>query len=90
MDKILIFGGTGFLGMNLIREYISDYDIYIFSRDEAKQWKVYNEYPSVKCFLGDIRDRRRVERTINRIRMIRKYLTVMSENVLTIFPETRH
>lgn len=67
MNKLLIFGGTGFLGKNLIKSYIDKYDIYVFSRDEAKQWKLFNEYKKINCFLGDIRDYYRVEKIINRV-----------------------
>jgi len=62
--KLLITGGTGFLGQALTRyllEY-TDLDVVIYSRDEYKQWIMSSEIPSerVKYVLGDVRDRDRI------------------------------
>ncbi len=58
--KILITGGTGSLGNDLI-EHIAKYDpkkIIIYSRDENKQYHMQNKYkyPFLEFELGDIRD----------------------------------
>ena len=34
--RIIITGGTGFLGRNLIKRYYDRNEITVFSRDEAK------------------------------------------------------
>ena len=69
-DKsILITGGTGSFGKALISYLLNSNEcpkrIIIFSRDELKQWelqKVYpeEEYPQLRFFLGDIRDKYRL------------------------------
>jgi len=69
--RILIFGGTGYLGSNLVRKYLETDDlggqhaVYVFSRDEAKQWELQNRYPKIECVLGDIRDKEAVCRAVS-------------------------
>lgn len=67
---ILITGGTGSLGKKLVRVIARKYKpckLIIFSRDELKQfemsqaWSV-KEYPFIKYFLGDVRDKDRLMR----------------------------
>ncbi len=55
--KILIFGGTGSLGKTLVSKFIDEYDIFVFSRDEAKHVAIKQLYPQVRCLIGDVRDR---------------------------------
>ena len=55
--KILIIGGTGALGKTLIKKYHQDNDIMIFSRDEHKHVDLLKQYPEIKSYLGDIRDK---------------------------------
>ena len=55
--KILIIGGTGALGKTLIKKYHQDNDIMIFSRDEHKHVDLLKQYPKIKSYLGDIRDK---------------------------------
>ena len=60
--KILIFGGTGSLGLTLIRRLVDDCSISVFSRDEAKHWTIKNQYKDsdLNFYVGDIRDYERV------------------------------
>ena len=55
--RILIIGGTGALGKTLIKKYHQENDIMIFSRDEHKHVDLLKEYPKIKSYLGDIRDK---------------------------------
>jgi UDP-glucose 4-epimerase len=57
MEKMLIFGGTGSLGKTLLAHFIDAYEVYVFSRDEAKHVKIKKMYPKVKSLIGDVRDR---------------------------------
>ncbi len=64
--KLLITGGTGSLGHALVPYYLKRTDterIIVFSRDELKQAHMREEFPDprVEFFLGDVRDRRRLE-----------------------------
>ena len=68
-SKILITGGTGSFGKAFISKILKDYPnvsrLVVFSRDELKQWKLRErypekDYPQLRFFLGDIRDRDRL------------------------------
>lgn len=55
--KILITGGTGSLGSELIPYFINEEAfVTVFSRDEGKQFHLKNRYPSVDFRIGDVRD----------------------------------
>jgi len=41
-NKILIFGGTGSLGYEINKRYLDKNEIYNYSRDEHKHWKMKN------------------------------------------------
>jgi len=66
--KILIFGGSGSLGNQIITTYIHDNIITNYSRDECKHWKMSLIYKTDRLshIIGDIRDYDRVETSIIR------------------------
>jgi UDP-glucose 4-epimerase len=64
--KVLIIGGTGSLGHCLVRRYVQE-TVHVMSRDEAKQWKMKLEFPSVNFTLGDIRDKDKIRRVISNV-----------------------
>lgn len=64
---ILITGGTGFLGRQLVEEILryNPHSIRVFSRDEVKHHKLqelfkYNK--KIRCLIGDVRDYQRLRR----------------------------
>ena len=69
--SILITGGTGSFGSRLLRYLLKlktnrPKKVIVFSRDELKQFellRIYPEkdYPTVRFFLGDIRDKQRLK-----------------------------
>jgi UDP-N-acetylglucosamine 4,6-dehydratase/5-epimerase len=69
-DKsILITGGTGSFGKKFVQSFLSGHDIprrlIIYSRDELKQSEMRkefspSEFPSLRYFIGDVRDRERL------------------------------
>jgi len=74
--SILITGGTGSLGKALTKHILSKYPntkrLVIFSRDEQKQFHMAQEYPvhqypQVRFFIGDVRDKERLIRAMNGI-----------------------
>lgn len=54
--KIIITGGAGYLGKNLISRFYSQHEIVCFSRDEAKHYLLKKQFPKVDFRLGDIRN----------------------------------
>ncbi len=75
--RILITGATGSLGKSLISKLLftnrSQVErLVIYSRDELKQWELRQlypetEYPELRFFLGDIRDKERLKRAFENI-----------------------
>lgn len=69
--SILITGGTGSLGKELTKIIFQKWPdinrLVIFSRDEQKQFQMAQEYPvekypSIRFFIGDVRDLERLKR----------------------------
>lgn len=56
--RILITGGAGYLGKNIIKRYYEDNEITIYSRDEAKHYLLKKQYPKINCIIGDVADER--------------------------------
>ena len=74
--SILITGGTGSLGKALTHHILSKYPdvkrLVIFSRDEQKQFQMAmeypaNQYPQIRFFIGDVRDKDRLIRAMQGI-----------------------
>jgi UDP-N-acetylglucosamine 4,6-dehydratase len=75
-SRILITGGTGSFGKAFIAETFRRFPdikrLVVYSRDELKQWElqqIYPEkqYPQLRFFLGDVRDRNRLQRALEGI-----------------------
>ena len=72
-SSILITGGTGSFGHSFVPLTLKKYNpkrLVIFSRDEMKQWemaKIYKDDSRVRFFIGDIRDKERLHRALNKI-----------------------
>ncbi|MFA5027007.1 MAG: SDR family NAD(P)-dependent oxidoreductase [Candidatus Methylomirabilota bacterium] len=66
--RILISGGSGFLGRHLARELIErGHTVCIYSRDEVKHAAMMREFendPNLRWFLGDVRDAARLSRAM--------------------------
>lgn len=67
---LLVTGGTGSFGNAFVERTLRKYKpakIIVFSRDEMKQWemrKKFSEEENLRFFLGDVRDRERLERAM--------------------------
>ncbi len=66
---VLVTGGTGSFGKHFVKTVIEKYKprrLVIFSRDELKQYEMQQlfpmeQYPFMRYFIGDVRDRDRLE-----------------------------
>ena len=74
--SILITGGTGSFGKRFVSRILIKYKkikrLVIYSRDELKQLEMSNEinekeYPFVRYFIGDVRDKERLTLALNNI-----------------------
>jgi len=64
MNKILVTGGTGFLGHALIKRLVMNWpqaEIRVMARNEGKLIELKKEFPHVEIFPGDVADRCVVE-----------------------------
>ena len=77
--SILITGGTGSLGKQLTKRIFSTWPnvkrLVIYSRDEQKQFVMAHdypdkEYPAIRFFIGDIRDKERLTRAFENIDIV--------------------
>ena len=76
--NILITGGTGSFGSKFIELVLKKYKpskLVIFSRDEQKQYEMsqsisVEKYPNIRYFIGDVRDKSRLERACANIDFI--------------------
>jgi FlaA1/EpsC-like NDP-sugar epimerase len=70
-QTILLFGGTGSLGYEIVKRYIHENTIYVYSRDECKHWKMrldFNHHPDLHFIIGDIVNKQKVQETLTRIK----------------------
>jgi UDP-N-acetylglucosamine 4,6-dehydratase len=72
-SSILVTGGTGSFGHSFVYLTLKKYKpkrLVIFSRDELKQWemaKLYKDNSRVRFFIGDVRDKDRLQRALHKI-----------------------
>lgn len=78
-STILVTGGTGSFGRAFVKRILKEYPgirrLVIFSRDELKQFEMSQEfsrkdYPGLRYFLGDVRNRDRLRRALNQIELV--------------------
>ncbi len=78
-SSILVTGGTGSFGKAFVQKVTKEFPeikrLVVFSRDELKQWEMQQlfpekEFPQIRFFLGDIRDRDRLERSLEGIEVV--------------------
>jgi len=70
--SILITGGTGSFGQTFVKHLLANYElerIVVYSRDELKQFEMQDEisHPSLRYFIGDVRDLERLKRALSNI-----------------------
>ena len=77
--SILVTGGTGSFGRAFVRTILEEYPgvrrLVIYSRDELKQYEMSQEFspqrhPSLRYFIGDIRDQDRLRRALEGVDVV--------------------
>lgn len=74
--SILVTGGTGSFGKAFLREVLDHHNprrVVVYSRDELKQFEVraqFGDDPRLRWFIGDVRDRRRLERAMHGVDLV--------------------
>ncbi len=76
--SILVTGGTGSFGRRFIATVLEKFSVkrlVIFTRDELKQYEMQQElplsrYPSLRYFIGDVRDEARLEMAMRGIDIV--------------------
>lgn len=76
--SILITGGSGSFGRAFAKYLVEETEakkVIILSRDEWKQWEMKQSescfsHPKMRYFLGDVRDRVRLERAFNEVNFV--------------------
>lgn len=67
--RVLITGATGFIGANLVREFLrKGAEIYIFTRTTSNKWRVGNILKEIHEYCVDLLDYERLKRVILDIR----------------------
>ena len=75
-ESILVTGGTGSFGKKFVEIMLRNYQphrLAIFSRDELKQHEMRAagfDHPSLRYFIGDVRDVERVKRALSGITVV--------------------
>ena len=73
--SVLVTGGTGSFGNKLVGLMLTKYRprrLVVFSRDELKQSEMMTRFshPSLRFFVGDVRDRDRLERAMHGVDVV--------------------
>lgn len=74
-SSVLVTGGTGSFGHKFVELMLAKYRprrLVIFSRDELKQSEMMKRFsdPSLRFFVGDVRDRDRLERAMHDVDVV--------------------
>src|ERR1700719_2019894 len=73
---VLVTGGTGSFGKRFVEVMLREYrpqKLIVFSRDELKQHEMRAsglDHPSLRYFLGDVRDQQRLERAFSGVSVV--------------------
>lgn len=76
--SILVTGGTGSFGKRFVRTILERYDVrklIVYSRDELKQYEMQQEFSPdehscLRYFIGDVRDRDRLEMALRDVDIV--------------------
>lgn len=76
LETVLITGGTGSFGKRFVEMMLNEFHprkLIVFSRDELKQHEMRAsgiDHPSLRYFLGDVRDQQRLERAFSGVTVV--------------------
>ena len=67
IGRLLITGGTGTIGRELVKRLENSWEITILSRDEVKQANMKLKFPNLRYLIGDVRDPVAVTKAIREV-----------------------
>ena len=69
MKRVLITGGTGFVGANLARRVLRDgHEIHLLVRRSRQSWRLDEMAADVRLHLADLEDRDAVRRVVSAVK----------------------
>lgn len=68
MEKVLITGGTGTVGLSFIKRYLKNYIFFNYSRNEKNIFEFSKKFPNVESIIGDIVDFSHLLKTFQEIK----------------------
>ena len=76
--SLVVTGGTGSFGKRFVRRVLKDYSparLVVYSRDELKQFEMrqafpVNQFPNLRFFIGDVRDKDRLYRAFDGVEIV--------------------
>lgn len=68
-NPILVTGGSGFVGANLVRRLVSDgYDVHLILRGEADTWRLQGMLDKVKVHTGDLTKKDQISDIVQKVK----------------------
>src|SRR5215831_15771240 len=86
--SVLVTGGTGSFGNKFVEIMLQKYDpkrLVVFSRDELKQSEMvarFDDHPKLRFFIGDVRDRDRLERAMHGIEVVKRVIAISTDKAV--------
>ncbi|MDO8658184.1 MAG: SDR family NAD(P)-dependent oxidoreductase [Candidatus Levybacteria bacterium] len=67
-QSVLVTGGSGFIGTNLIRKLLSlNYNVNLLTRSSTNLWRIKNVLPKIKIYEASILDKQSLSKTVRKI-----------------------
>jgi len=84
MERIVIFGGTGFIGTNLVKELCSDYEVVVISRHKRTAQKYFGDYAKVERLRKSS-----IDKTVELVNGSKAIINLAGENVGARWSESK-
>ncbi len=68
IERILVTGATGFVGSNLVRKLINDYEIHILTRKTSNKWRLENILSKLNEYVVDLKEKEKLSYIVKEIK----------------------